>query len=173
MIEKEIKDEINLAIKSIWKDIEKDYNKCLIPNEGTFVNAFYHHLREKIKHLEKDNIRIFTEFPLNFTNEHYRADMAVVKIGKNEFDVEYEDIIAIIEFKLKWYKAGYIKISEDFNKIKEYIKKSELNNCHFYVASICYRNYNETFFLPRKFGRITEMTAFENEDGEMIFKQVR
>lgn len=173
MIQKYMQDIIHKCILETWNDIKADYDKCSIPSESSFVSAFYYHLRTRLTAFESDNIRIYTEFSLNFPDKHFRADMAVVKYGEHEFDIDFEDVAAIIEFKLTWYRAGHEKIAGDFEKIEEYMKRPELKNCHFYVVSMNYSNYDEDYFMKKDSKRITEMTAFENKDGEMIFKPIR
>ena len=151
-----------------------------IPN---LKNAFYFHLRNKLKKLlVKNNIRIFTEFhDGKLSGKGVIADIAIVKIGDTEeghIKDNIEKIYAMIELKYKGAQVPIDPFVSDVKKMVEYIKDKELEGCQFYLGLIHEGEFDikEISWIQNKKqerlvqGRLTELSAcyYTNQD-EMVY----
>ena len=175
---------IDRAIKEVWiNEIREDLDKSYILYEDTLKNAFYFHLRNKLKKLlVKNNIRIFTEFhDGKLSGKGVIADIAIVKIGDTEeghIKDNIEKIYAMIELKYKGAQAPIDPFVSDVKKMVEYIKDKELEECQFYLGFIHEGEFDikEISWIQNKKqerlvqGRLTELSAcyYTNQD-EMVY----
>lgn len=173
-------------IKSVWMDIETDYNNGCILNEDTLKNAFYFHLRTALAQGEEyADYRIFTECTdFGFSDHNKRPDMIVARItpekstGKR-IEIQEQGIVAIIEFKYKSEKCAYVceEVMHDFEKIRAYHRENGwlLPDCHFYIAAITLGDFTKDAWVYDKRtlenwakGHLTELIAYE-PDGKLEF----
>lgn len=175
---------IDRAIKEAWiNEIREDLDKSYILYEDTLKNAFYFHLRNKLKELlENNNIRIFTEFhDGELSGKGVIADIAIVKIGDNEeghIKDNIDKIYAIIELKHKGAQVPVNPFIADVEKSIKYIKDKALEGCQFYLGFIHEGEFDveEKSWLQSKKqaklaqGRLTELSAcyYEGQD-EMVY----
>lgn len=175
----EILKQIDYAIQYIWEnDIKKDYDNYYLLKEDCLKNALYFHLRTKLSSfLEKNNLRIFTEFNDSvFKGANRRADMVIAKIDPDLPEAYLSDcvteIICVIEIKNKnGTTASAESIYKDYEKIKWYI--NNLNtNCHYYMATIWEQTDKATTWTRKNAAwaknRLTELNASYEKD-EMRF----
>ena len=150
MVKKVLREEIDRAIKEVWKkNIRNDYKNSHLFNEDTLKNSFYFHLRRKLgtKFLEENNIRIFTEFYVK--DMSLFADMAIFELG-NKFDGYISDniksYIAIIEFKWGgiYTQDSYFNI--DIEKVKGYIQKRNIDKCLYYLGFINEKERSDSLY---------------------------
>ncbi|MBU5314485.1 hypothetical protein KQI38_20890 [Tissierella carlieri] len=175
---------IDRAIKEAWvNEIRADLDKSYILYEDTLKNAFYFHLRNKLKELlENNNIRIFTEFhDGELSSKGVIADIAIVKIGDNEeghIKDNIEKIYAIIELKHKGAQVHIDPFISDVEKSIKYIKDKELEECQFYLGFIHEGEFDikEISWLQNKKqerlaqGRLTELSAcYYTGRDEMVY----
>lgn len=183
----EILIKIDRAIKEIWlNEIKDDFNNSYILYEDTLKNAFYYHLRIKLKALlKKNNIRIFTEFhdgPLS--GKRLIADIAIVKISDSINDHiknNIEKLYAIIELKHKAKRVSIDYFISDLEKVTGYIKDKKLKGCQFYLGFIHEEEYDAdelTWIQNEKQekiveGRLTELSAnFYKGQDEILFTNI-
>ncbi len=175
---------IDRAIKEVWiNEIREDLDKSYILYEDTLKNAFYFHLRNKLKELlVKNDIRIFTEFhDGKLSGKGVIADIAIVKIGDTEeghIKDNIEKIYAMIELKYKGAQVPIDPFVSDVKKMVEYIKDKELEGCQFYLGFIHEGEFDikEISWIQNKKqerlvqGRLTELSAcyYTNQD-EMVY----
>lgn len=164
---------IDKTIKEIWvKDIKNDINSMYVLYEDTLKNAFYYHLRNRLKNVLDDyNIRIFTEFhDGKLRNKGVRADIAIVEINKAECEHlkhNISKIYSIIELKYKGSRASVDCFIKDVEKTMKYIKDEELRECQFYLGFIHEEEFesDSISWLQNKKdekvanGRLTELSA--------------
>ena len=147
-------------------------DKSYILYEDTLKNAFYFHLRSRLKELLiKDDIKIFTEFhDGKLAGKGVIADIAIVKLGDNEeghIKNNIDRIYAIIELKHKGAQVPIEPFISDVEKSIKYIKDKELEGCQFYLGFIHEGDFGiaETSWLQNKKqerlvqGRLTELSA--------------
>lgn len=175
---------IDRVIKEVWiNEIKEDLKDSYILYEDTLKNAFYFHLRNKLKDILIDNnIRIFTEFhDGKLSDKGVIADIAIIKIGDNE-EAHIKDnikkIYAIIELKHKGAQVSIDPFVSDVDKMVKYIKDKELEGCQFYLGFIHEGEFDrrEISWIQNKKqeklvqGRLTELSAcyYTNQD-EMIY----
>lgn len=176
---------IDKAIKEIWiEGIQDDYEKHRLLKEDCLKNCFYYHLRQKLgdDFLENNRLQIFTEFndgPLQGTGK--RADVAIVQLeeeGENGYEKHLrnyiKEIIAIIELKHKASISSTEDINKDYDKLKEYIKVHKID-CQYYTGVIHEVVWEKKNWLDKRAtnnwakGKVTELVASYNADGEMQF----
>ncbi len=184
MLTKHIVEKIDYAIKYAWMhQIADDYNECSILKEDSLKNSFYHHLRNALDSLFRENgIRIYTEFnEKGLKSKGLRADIAIVSLGQPKSDNYYlgeriGDVLAIIELKFKGDgSSGTSAIYQDVDKVKNYIKNFSFPECQYYLGIIHEYSYSfsELRWLDKRQsnnwgkGRLTELNAcYYEEHGE-------
>lgn len=126
---------IEKVIYDVWKkDIKRDFNydNLYLLEEDTLKSSFYFHLRTRLRKrfLEKNNIRIFTEYHI----EQKKADLIIAIIDKDRFKKQDEhlknclsEILAIIEMKYKISNASERYFIDDISKLNKYIKDNKKN----------------------------------------------
>lgn len=179
----QIMKQIDYAIKMSWyKDIAEDYCNGYLLKEDTLKNALYFHIRKRLDNLfQMTNIRMYTEYNEGaLKKNNMRADIAIVEIDpdseKYYLGDRVENVLAIIELK---YASEINYIYTDVEKIKEYKKIKDLENCQFYLGFL-----NEAIYTERQYwldkrqtnnwakNCVTELDAckYENyRNGEMAF----
>lgn len=177
---KNILKEIDDTIKDIWEnDIKKDYEDGSLLMEDTLKNALYFHLRTKLGPLfDKHDIKIFTEFNSGkFKGTPYRPDMVIVQIDTDmpgEFLGDcVKEYICIIELKYKsdTYSAAN-EIYRDYEKIRHYITKMDLDCPKYYMAAIWESRPDSKKWLDEEAwakGVLTELNADYGSKGDMLF----
>lgn len=143
-------------IKSVWTDIETDYNNSYILNEDTLKNAFYFHLRTALAQGEEyKDYRIFTECTqFGFSDGNKRPDMIIVKISNKKADSQEltideitEQVVAVFEFKYKHEGCANVceKVMYDFDKLRAYHRENRKlsTDCLFYVVAITHGEFTE------------------------------
>jgi len=181
---KHIIEKIDYAIKYIWMhQIADDYKECSILKEDSLKNSFYHHLRNEVDSLCRENdIRIYTEFnEKGLKAKGLRTDIAIVSLKPSENDHCYlgeriDDVLAIIELKCRGDGSpGTSAIYRDVNKTKNYIKNFTFPECQYYLGIIHEYSYSfsELHWLDKRQsnnwgrGRVTELNAcYYDEYGE-------
>jgi hypothetical protein len=148
MIKKSVIKKIDRIIKRIWiENISSDYKNLHLLKEDTLKNCFYYHLRRKLgtRFLEENSIRIFTEFnDGDLKSKGFRADMAIVELGKNTDEYigdNIKSIIALIEFKLGCNYTSDNYFYDDINKVKNYIRDIKVD-CLCYLGFIAEKEYS-------------------------------
>ena len=160
--------------------IADDYKECLILKEDSLKNSFYHHLRNALDSLCKENgIRIYTEFnEKGLKAKGLRADIAIVSLKASKNDYYYlgdriDDVLAIIELKFRGDgSSGTSAIYQDINKTKNYITNFAFPNCQYYLGIIHEYSYSfsEIRWLDKRQsnnwgkGRLTELNACYYEE---------
>ena len=124
---------IDNAIKSVWEnEIQSDYNNHWIMNEDGLKNALYFHLRKQLEPtLMEHNLRIFTEFKdAEFRGSPYRPDMVIAHVDMNSEAPTWRQAVTnapvIIELKFKSNFADKEAIRADYDKLKDYIEKMNI-----------------------------------------------
>jgi hypothetical protein len=186
MLTKHIIEKIDYAIKYAWMNqIADDYNACAILKEDSLKNSFYHHLRNALDPLcRENNIRIYTEFnEKGLKSKGLRADIAIVSLIPHKNDNYFlgeriGNVLAIIELKFKGDRStGTSAIYKDVDKTKNYIKKFAFPECQYYLGVIHVYSYSfsELRWLDKRQsnnwgkGRLTELNAcYYEEHGDMI-----
>lgn len=178
------KDLINLideTLVDIWTtDISRDYNSEWLLQEDPLKCALYFHLRNRLgKVFEENGIRIYTEYMGKpFRDAHKKPDMIIAKIN-TEMDYDYlgetvEEILAVIEIKLKNGFAGSNTIYNDYEKLKCYACELGVS-AKLYMATIWEYEDDPTTWERKNAawakGRLTELNAsyVRGSDHEMRF----
>lgn len=142
MEKEKILENIDETIKSIWEnEIAYDYTEGWLLKEDSLKNAFYFHLRTKLgRILEKNNIRIYTEFTGNeFDGTKYRPDIVIASVNLNK-DTDLlkecvEECLCVIEIKYKSDFKAYELIYKDYEKLRIYVEELGLD-CKMYMGTI-------------------------------------
>ncbi len=173
---------IDRAIKKIWlNQIPRDYNRHYLLEEDSLKCALYFYLRSELGDgwLNRYRIRIYSE--LHLENQK-RADLAIVKVEpKNERDGYFlgdciEEVLAIIELKLKGSSIDSRVFYNDVFKLKEYAKAYP--HAQLYAGFIQESLYNESncsWFDGRQTskwakGRVTELLGYWDKDEDFNVK---
>lgn len=144
-------EKIDYAIKYMWlHQIADDYKECSILKEDSLKNSFYHHLRNALDSLCRENgIKIYTEFnEKGLKAKGLRADIAIVSLNSSENDHCYlgdriGDVLAIIELKFRGDgRPGTSAIYQDVDKTKSYIKNFAFPECQYYLGIIHEYSYS-------------------------------
>lgn len=171
---------LDYEIKKTWiENIGVDYSRNLLLREDCLKNAFYFHLRSRLRdgYFTRNCIRIFTEYSLG---NGQRADIAVVRV-KRLSDVEdgyylKEDMVigpvAIIE--CKYLNAERFEpFRRDARKVERLCRRVECSETLFYLAQIQegLRPAEHPSVFPRSHppawteGRLTELVGCWGEEG--------
>jgi len=167
---------IDYDIKTAWiGKIADDYKNDFILKEDTLKSCFYHHLRNSLDTLCKEqNLRIYTEFnEKGLKAKGWRADIAIVRLHEREQDSCYlgdyvRDVLAIIELKFQTKGSrGMDNIWHDIEKAKDYIRYNRFPDCQYYLSIIHEDTYpfselqwlNEREASSWGKGRLTELNA--------------
>lgn len=170
-------EKIDTDIKKVWKeDLKIDYANYFLLKEDSLKNAFYFHLRNRLGEdfLNKNNLRIFTEYLINGE----RIDLAIVKIDLVAVeDYHLSDcvtrVLAAIEMK---YKSASVKddvFYKDVNKILSFIN-SWGNETKHYLAFIQEKylkredvvNWLDDEQSRKVTGTVTELYAYWNQEND-------
>ena len=165
----EIMQIIDEAIKSIWvNEIRNDYENKRLLKEDTLKNAMYFHHRNRIGWLcDECDLRIFTEF----TDGKFRGtgripDMVIAKMDVQK-DVRYwgdavAECLAVIEIKYKANAGASKDISDDFDKLRYYIEKLNVES-KLYMATVWECEDDPTTWIRKNAawakGKVTELNA--------------
>ncbi|KMP25927.1 hypothetical protein TU52_24845 [Bacillus cereus] len=177
MVNYKIIEKIDTDIKKVWKeDLKIDYANYFLLKEDSLKNAFYFHLRNRLGEdfLNKNNLRIFTEYLINGE----RIDLAIVKIDLVAVeDYHLSDcvtrVLAAIEMK---YKGASVKddvFYKDVNKILSFIN-SWGNETKHYLAFIQEKylktedvvNWLDDEQSRKVTGTVTELYAYWNQEND-------
>ena len=165
----EIMQIIDEAIRSIWvNEIRNDYENRRLLKEDTLKNALYFHLRNRIGWLcDECDLRIFTEFTDDkFSGTGRIPDMVIARMDM-EKDVRYwgeavTECLAVIEIKYKGNFGGSKDISADYDKLRYYIEKLNVES-KLYMATIWECEDDPTTWIPEDAkwakGKVTELNA--------------
>lgn len=171
---------IDEAIRGIWvNEIRNDYRNGYLLKEDTLKNAMYFHLRTRIGWLcDECNLRIFTEF----TDGDFRGtgripDMVIARMDM-ERGVRYwgdavVECLTVIEIKYKGCFGGAKDISNDYDKLRYYIEKLNVES-KLYMATIWECEDDPTTWIRKNAawanGRVTELNAsFKRGSGHSQF----
>ena len=176
----EIMQIIDEAIKSIWvNEIRNDYENKRLLKEDTLKNAMYFHLRNRIGWLcDECDLRIFTEFTdWDFRHTGKIPDMVIARMDM-EKDVRYwgdavTECLAVIEIKYKANASASRDIIADYEKLRYYIEKLNLES-KLYMATIWECEDGPTTWERKNAawakGKVTELNAsYERGTWDMWF----
>ncbi len=142
MQNKELIKLIDKTLVDIWEnEIKSDYNKEWLLQEDPLKCAIYFHLRNRLGTIfEENGVRIYTEYRGKpFSDGHKKPDMVIARIN-TEMDYEYlgeaiEEILAVIEIKLKNGFIASNTIYNDYEKLKYYAQELAVS-AKLYMATI-------------------------------------
>lgn len=178
---KELVKLIDRTIVDIWEnEIQADYNNEWLLQEDPLKCALYFHLRNRLgKVFEENGIRIYTEYTGKpFSDARKKPDMVIVRIN-TEMDYDYlgetvEEILTVIEIKLKNGFAWSNSIYDDYEKLKYYVQELGVT-AKLYMATIWEYEDDPTNWERKNAawakGRLTELNASyaRESEGEMRF----
>lgn len=175
-----IKSVIHNAIKHIWQNnLKEDYEKGWLWREDSLKNAFYFHLRNTLgkEFFETNGLRIVTE--LNLDDYYYRVDLAVVRVD-DEYELQQNEPIALVEFKFKNSSCAPEIITSDIKKFQQLCKDPAFASAYFYLAILHEEHYsrNDASWLDGRQWRwarsyLTELSGFfDLETDELVMTVV-